>query len=351
MGQSIFTGYIGTYTKGKSKGVYSFKVDTENGKLEKAEVAAELTNPTYVTISGDERFLYAVAKEGEKGGLAAYEIDGTSGQLTLLNAVTEKSGSPCHVSVDPENRFAVAAYYHDGTAVLYTVNPETGALDEQVSIAQQEGSGPNQERQDGPHMHFGGFTPDGKYIAGVDLGTDEVITYEYKNGHLMDVHRLAVAPGAGPRHLTFHPNGATAYLMTELSNEVIVLRYESGVFTAIQTISAIPSDFTENSQGSAIHISSDGRFVYAGNRGHDSIAVFEVNPENDELALVEYTPTGGSWPRDFVLDPTEKFVIATNQESSNVVLFTRDQETGKLSQTDSVIEVPDPVCVKFLSGK
>jgi 6-phosphogluconolactonase len=151
--------------------------------------------------------------------------------------------------------------------------------------------------------------------------------------------------------MTFHPNGKIAYLMTELSNEVVVLAYsqEDGSFKELQYISTIPDDFTENNQGSAIHISSDGRFVYAANRGHDSIAVFSTNSDSGELTFVERTSTEGNWPRDFALDPTEKFLIASNQESSSLVLFERNQETGKLTLLQSDITVPDPVCVKFLN--
>lgn len=341
-----FKGYIGTYTKKESKGIYAFELDTEKGELLPPTVAAEMENPTYVNISDDQRFLYAVAP----GGLAAFEIDASTAELTPLNTSTEREGTPCHVSVNATNEFAAAANYHDGTAVLFKVDPETGKLTEQLSVEEQEGGGPH-ERQDAPHVHFSGFTPEGKYLVCVDLGTDEVVTYEYLSGELKDIQRFAASPGAGPRHLAFHPNGVTAYVMTELSNEVLVLSYneEDGSFEHVQTIAAIPSDFTENSQGSAIHVSSDGRFVYAGNRGHDSIAVFKVDETNNQLELVEYAGTGGNWPRDFVLDPSENFIIATNEESHNAVLYKRDPETGKLTDTGSSIHVPEPVCVKFLN--
>lgn len=168
----------------------------------------------------------------------------------------------------------------------------------------------------------------------------------------MEVSSLSVRPGSGPRHLTFHPNGIFAYLMTEISSEVVVLKYnpEDGSFTELQYIKAIPENFTENSQGSAIHISNDGRFVYAANRGHNSIAVFSVNGESGELTFIEHTSTEGDWPRDFVLDPTENFLVASNQNSSNLILFKRDRSTGRLTLIQSDVTVPDPVCVKFLNS-
>ncbi|ENH97169.1 hypothetical protein J416_06977 [Gracilibacillus halophilus YIM-C55.5] len=182
----------------------------------------------------------------------------------------------------------------------------------------------------------------------VDLGSDEITTYQPDNGELKKVAVFNTKPGSGPRHIAFHPNGEYAYVMTEISNEVIVLRYNgNGLFEEVDTISTIPADFTENNQGSAIHLSSDGKFVYVGNRGHNSIAIFKV--KNDfTLELVEWTHTEGDWPRDFVLDPTEKFVVASNQNSGTLALFERDQENGTLQLVQKDVEAPEAVCVKFL---
>ncbi len=345
---TIFNGYIGTYTKGDSKGIYSFTLDTEEKQIRNVKAVAELNNPTYVNISNDNKVLYAVVKEGDKGGVASFSINNQTGELTELSRQVTEGASPCHVSVDKRNQQVVTANYHRGTVEAYLVN-EDGTVNPSTSIMQHEGQGPH-ERQEKPHTHFSGFTPDERFVVAVDLGIDKVITYKIDNGTLTEAHTLLVKAGSGPRHITFHPNGKYAYVMTELSNEVIALSYnaETGIFTELQYIAAIPEDFTENSQGSAIHISSDGRFVYAGNRGHNSIAVFRVNEETGELALVEYTSTEGNWPRDFALDPTESFIIASNEESGNLVLFARDKETGRLSVIQSDVAVPYPVCVKFL---
>ncbi|MBO1512505.1 lactonase family protein [Metabacillus sp. BG109] len=342
-------GYIGTYTKGESKGVYSFTLDTEASQLGDVKAVAELDNPTYVNVSNDNKTLYAVVKEGNEGGVASYTINTQTGELSKVNSQVSEGASPCHVSVNSENRQVVTANYHKGTIESYLVD-EDGTVNPAVSNMEHTGKGPH-ERQEKPHTHFSGFTPDEKYVIAVDLGIDKVITYKNENGKLEEAHSLLVKAGSGPRHITFHPNGKFAYVMTELSNEVITLSYnaETGIFTELQYIPTIPADFTDNSQGSAIHISSDGRFVYAGNRGHDSIAVFSVNQENGELTFVEYTSTEGNWPRDFVLDPSESFIVASNQESSNLVLFSRDKETGKLTLIQSDVSVPEPVCVKFLN--
>lgn len=343
-----FTGFIGTYTKGESEGIYTFSLDTEEARIQGVKLAASLDNPTYVTVSQDKQYLYSVVKEGEQGGAASFSIK-NNGELEELNRELSPGASPCHISVDSKNKTVVTANYHRGTVEAY-LTTSNGSLEPVSSIIQHEGSGPDKERQEKPHVHYAGFTPDEKYVAVVDLGIDQLITYEVVNGQLKLANKLSLKPGCGPRHLTFHPNGDYAYLMTEMSSEVVALQYNNkdGSFQILQYISTLPSDFTENSQGSAIHISSDGHFVYAANRGHDSIAVYGVNQETGELTFIEHTLTEGNWPRDFVLDPTENYLIASNQNSSNLVLFKRDSVSGKLTLLQSDIKVPDPVCVKFL---
>lgn len=344
-----FKGFFGTYTKGDSEGIYSFTLDTANGKIIDVEAAAALENPTYLTISKDNRYLYAVAKEGESGGIAGFSIL-DSGKLSFINSKLSSGASPCHVSVNTENNLLLSANYHKGSADSYLLNAVNGSIEASLSTAVHEGSGPD-ERQEKAHTHYAGFTPDGNHAAVVELGIDQVITYSLENGQLIENSVLDIKPGSGPRHLVFHPNKTIAYVMTEFSSEVLVLKYnsEDGSFEQLQAISTLPADFSENNQGSAIHISSDGKFVYAANRGHDSIAIFSVSPESCELTFVEHTSTEGNWPRDFVLDPSEKFLVATNQNSSNVALYSRDEATGRLTLLQSDVKVPDPVCVKFLN--
>lgn len=340
-------GYIGTYTKGESEGVYSFTLNRSENKITDIRAVANIENPTYLTLSNDQKYLYAVGKEGNSGGLASYSI-ADNGELTYINNQLSEGSPPCHVSVDSKNRFVFSGNYHKGTVESFLINSETGSIQSASSIIQHEGSGPD-PRQEKPHVHYTGLTPDEKYLAAVDLGTDSLTTYEVSpDGELTKAHLLPLKAGSGPRHLTFHPNGMLAYLITEFSSEVIVLRYhpENGHFTEVQYISTLPSEFKESNQGSAIHISADGRFVYAGNRGHNSIAVFHVE-ETGELSFVEHTSTEGDWPRDFAIDPSGKYILASNQESSNLTLFARDENSGKLTLLQSDIKVPHPVCVKF----
>jgi 6-phosphogluconolactonase len=345
-----FIGFVGTYTKGESKGIYSFKFDTQKATISEIKLAAELENPSYLNISEDNRYLYSVVKESENGGVAAFRLNSQSGELQPLNIQLAAGSPPCHVSIDSKNRFLFSANYHKGTVESYLINQEDGSINPPVSIVQHQGAGPD-PRQEKPHTHFAQLTPDERFLAVVELGIDQLLTYKVSEyGELVNVNQLAIPPGSGPRHLAFHPNHKFAYIMTEFSSEVIVLLYnaEDGSFVEVQTITTLPEHYKDNNQGSAIHISTDGKFLYAGNRGHNSIAVFHVNGETGKLTWLENVSTEGDWPRDFVLDPTEKFILVTNQNSSNLVIFARDTETGKLTLIQSDNTVPDPVCVKFI---
>jgi len=342
-----YIGFIGTYTKGESEGIYSFQLDAEAGKITDVRTAAEIENPTYLSITPDGGNLYSVAKDGVMGGTASFSI--VNGQLHEINRQMSEGAPPCYVFADKTSQHVFSANYHKGTVEVYPINPENGSLQPPSSIIEHKGSGPD-ERQEKPHTHYAAPAPDGRYIIAIDLGIDQIITYELNQGDLMEKSSLSVKPGSGPRHLAFHPNGQYAFVMTEFSSEVIALSYapREGNFKQLYSVSTLPDHFSENNQGSAIHISSDGRFLYAGNRGHDSIAVFGIHSGTAELTFIEHTSTEGNWPRDFVLDPTEKFLIAANQNSSNLVLFSRNSDTGKLTLLQSDIMVPDPVCVKFL---
>ena len=344
--EQSFIGFIGTYTKGDSEGIYSFIFHADTGKIEDIKVAAELNNPTYLAISSNNQFLYSVAQDGSKGGVAAFSLNNSNGELQLLNKLTAEGSPPCHVSLDRENRYLLSGNYHKGLVEAYTLNHENGLINGEPSMIEHKGITEGQK----PHTHYAAFTPDEKFITVIDLGIDQLLTYKLLNDQLMKVSQLNLKPGSGPRHLVFHPNGQYAYLITELSSEIIVVKYdeENGTFTQVQSISTIPTHFTENNQCSAIHITSDGCYVYAGNRGHNSIAVFRVDQDTHTLFFVEHISSEGNWPRDFSLDPTETFMICSNQESSNLVIYRRASDTGKLTLLQADIEVPHPVCIKFL---
>lgn len=346
MKEKKLIGYVGTYTNGDSEGIYSFQLAAN--EITDVKVAAALENPTYITISADNQFLYSVIKKGEDGGIASYKINENSGELHAISTQLSAGSPPCHVTLDDRAESVLSANYHKGTIDYYS--SKGGIVEPALSTVEHHGSGPH-TRQEKPHTHYAGFTPDEKYTIAVDLGIDQIIVYELIHNQLIEKSVLNTAPGSGPRHLVFHPNGQWAYVMTELSSEVISLKYDkdNGRFTQIQAISSIPTDFSENNQGSAIHISSDGRFIYAGNRGHDSIALFAVDQQTGLLSFIEHTSTYGNWPRDFVLDPSENYLVASNQNSSSLTLYRRNCETGKLSVIQKDVKVPNPVCVKFLN--
>ncbi|WP_421904209.1 lactonase family protein [Oceanobacillus halophilus] len=344
-----YTGYIGTYTKRESQGIYSFELDTAERKLTNVRVVAEVNSPTYLKITDDKKYLYSICKEEGDGGVASFTI-GENGELTLLNRQLSPGANPCHVNTDQNNRYLFSTNYHKGTVDSYLINPEDGTISPAVSTIQHTGSGPD-PRQEKPHVHYAGMTPDEKYLAVADLGSDLLVTYKVNDqGELKEVNRLEVPAGSGPRHIEFHPQLENiAYLVTEFGREVIVLNYDSvdGSFSIVQRVRTVPEDFTENNQGSAIHVSSDGKFVYAGNRGHNSIAVYKTEKNTGKLTLIEITPSEGDWPRDFVLDPSEEFLVVANQESDNLVLFARDKETGQLTLIQKDIHAPEAICLKF----
>lgn len=345
--KKTFTGYIGTYTREKSEGIYKFNLNTETKQLEKITVAAKIDNPTYVAVSEDQKHLYAVCKDGDMGGVASYEIQADTGNLRYLNRRLQQGAPPCHV--DTQNQQLVTGNYHEGTVTLYHLNNQGSIVADDLKV-QHEGQGPH-VRQEKPHVHFTGHAPDGKYIVVCDLGTDELATYKAVGEKLEKVASHHVKPGSGPRHIAFHPNGKWAYVITELSSNIIALDYdpETGSFQEKQTVSAIPASFQETNDASAIKLSADGKFVYAANRGHNSLAVFQVDQSSGELKHIQQIASGGNFPRDFSIDPSGKFIVVANQKSNNLVLFSRNEATGELEQLPAEEHVPEGVCVQFLS--
>jgi 6-phosphogluconolactonase len=345
-----FTAYAGTYTNGVSKGIYRLTLDTEKKKIEAVKLVAELDNPTYLTISKDNKYLYSVIKIGDMGGVAAFSIDSFTGDLEFINQQVSKGSAPCHVSLDNENKYVFSANYHRGIVEVFPID-EDGGVREPSSVAVHEGSGVNKERQEKPHVHYSSLTPDQKYLCAVDLGIDKIAVYGFEDGLLSKVENLfiTIKPGAGPRHMDFHPNGKFAYVNTELSGEVLSLEYSDNGFIELGYISTLPEDYKGEIAGSAIHISMDGKYLYSANRGHDSIAVFTIDESSGMLNSVDNTNTGGAFPRDFAIDPTDRFILAANQNSSNVILFAIDKENGKLAAVGNEVSIPNPVCLKFLN--
>ncbi|HLR02306.1 MAG TPA: lactonase family protein [Virgibacillus sp.] len=343
---TLYTGFAGTYTRQTSEGIYQFELDTSEGVLKNKRLAAKVGSPTYLSISENQDFIYSVAQEGEQGGVYAYEIQSRADSVSLkyVSSQLDEGAPPCHL--DSTDNMLIAANYHKGSLGMFPTTDE-GKVYEGTFVT-MDGHGPH-ARQEKSHVHYAGFSPCKKYVFACDLGGDEVLTYQAENGALKHIATLKVKSGSGPRHLTFHPNGTHAFLISELSSEVAVLQFDdrNGTFMVKQYMSTIPESFTETNDASAIQITEDGSFIYAGNRGHNSIAVFQVNQETMELTFVEHVSSGGEWPRDFTLDPSGSFLVVSNQHSGNVILFKRDTVSGKLTRTTSEIQIPEVVCLKF----
>lgn len=343
--------FVGTYTKGESKGIYSFSFDAETGKIDDIKLAAEIENPTYLAIDKENKFLYSIVKENDNGGIASFSVDGDSSTLRFLNSQTLKGAPPCHISLSNDASHIFSANYHKGEVVSYSLD-ETGNLNEFSSIIVHSGNGPNKERQDKPYAHFVSLTPDEAYVCAVDLGIDKLLIYNFNQGNLSHTDKsLSLKPGCGPRHLAFHQNNKFAYILTELSSEVILLEYspETSTLKEIQYISTLPKDFDGDNLGAAINISPDGNYLYTSNRGHDSIATFKIDDSSGKLTFVAHTSTEGEHPRDFTLTPDGKFLIAANLDTNNVVVFSIDPDTGTPSKVVDTVNIPSPVCIKFLN--
>lgn len=337
---------LGTYTRRVSKGIYSVDLNTETKKLENLTLVAEVGNPTYLDTNADNSIIYSVISEDEGGGLVTL-VKNDDGDFERKAIVLEEGAAPCYVALDEDRQLVYTANYHNGEVAVYKTDTE-GNLDLVDTVA-HEGSSVH-ENQDAPHAHYSQLTPDKKYMVACDLGTDTVYTYEVNNeGKLTEVATFKTALGTGPRHLVFHPTLDVAYLFGELSSEVLVLLYdpENGTFKLDQTITTIPEEHVVFNSGAAIRISSDGQFVYASNRGHDSIVIFRTD-DLGHLTLVDYAATAGETPRDFNLDSSEQFVVVGHQDSDNLTLFERESDTGILDTLQKDVVGPEVVCVHTL---
>lgn len=332
---------LGTYTRRESKGIYSLVLDTDKEELIDLTLETEENSPTYLARSKKGNVYTVTSVDGE-GGIGAYDS-----AFTFLNAVTEEGAPLCYVAVDEARHLAYGANYHKGEVNVYKILTD-GSLQLTDAIFHDEPVGPH-ENQDRAHAHYSDLTPDNRLIV-CDLGTDRVYTYDVSDeGKLTEVATYLAPAGTGPRHLVFHPNTHYAYLFGELDSTVTVLSYEAstGTLTELQKLSTLPEDFEGFNGGAAIRISSDGRFVYLSNRGHNSIAVFAISEDGAKVTFVQHISTEGDHPRDFNLDPTEKFVVCANQNTDNLTLYHRDAENGTLTLIKKDIYAPECVCVLF----
>jgi 3-carboxymuconate cyclase len=348
----ITIAYIGTYTSTGSKGIVICKYDVAHGILKQID-EYEIENPSFVIVSHDKRFAYAVIEndsfQGKPGGgVAAFRIDQRSGALTLINTCPTFGKAPCHLCVDKSNTRLAVANYNEGTISCFALS-EDGGIIAPATIIKHRGNGPNNDR----HIHFVGFTQQEELFYAVDLGTDTVNFYRpalqgRKFRLLCDSTVLAFTPGSGPRHLTYGTDNIV-YAVTELTSQIEVFRLRRGcVSEPLQSLSLLPADFYGENWASAIKQSIDGKFLYAGNRGHDSIAVLKIK-DDGMLQTVGWFATGGIYPRDIALSPDGSYLFAANQNSNSVTAFAVNRQTGALESVDNRLILPSPVCICFVT--
>ena len=357
--------YLGTYTnKTESKGIYAYLFDPGVGKLSPLGLAAESEDPSFVAVHPSGKYLYAVNEidhfgARKSGAVSAFSIDAKTGKLTLLNQASTQGAGPCHISLDKTGKFALVANYDGGSIATFPIRDD-GSLGEVAGFVQHRGSSVNKERQEAPHSHWIGVSPDNRFAIEANLGLDELPVYHFNagNGDLSPIEPFVkVIPGAGPRHLAFHPNGKFAYVLSEMGSSVTAFAYKAsnGSLSSLQTVSTLSilrKDYSGPKEAAEIAVHPSGKFLYASNRaGIDTISAFSVDPVKGTLKLKDEYPTMGKTPRNFAIDPTGKFLLAANQESNNIVIFRIDSATGTLSPTGEITEAPSPVCITFVAAR
>jgi 6-phosphogluconolactonase len=351
--------YVGTYTErmdfvdGRAEGIYLYRMDPASGALTHVSTASGTVNPSFLALAPRKDYLYAVneltEELGSSGTVSAFAIDPTTRNLTFLNKQSSHGFAPCYVSVVNSGRFVMVANYITGNVCVLPVRQD-GRLGEATDVVQHHGSGPT-PRQEGPHAHSIRPGPFERHVFALNLGTDKIMVYtlDTARGKLVPVDppSVKVAPGSGPRHLAFHPDGRFAYVINELSSTITAFRYSpsNAALHEVQTISTLPEGFAGANTCADIHVAPSGRFVYGSNRGHDSIAILAVDGESGKLTLVGHEPTQGATPRNFAIDPSGRFLLVANQDGDNIVSFRINQMDGQLEATGHVTAVPSPVCL------
>lgn len=349
--------FIGTYTGENSRGIYAFRFNDQSGALTPLGLAAETPNPSFLTTDTDGRFVFAVNETSSfgadrSGSVTSFRTNAANGRLTLINRESSRGADPCHLALDHTGRHLAVANYSGGTFAILPVGAD-GRLGQARTVLTNTGSGPNTSRQRGPHAHAVVFSDDNRFLLGVDLGIDRVPIYRFDAATGVSgpapVANGIVTPGAGPRHLAFHPTEPLAFVINELSSTIDVMQWDgaAGRLTPHGTYSTLPDGFSGESATAEIAVHPGGHFVYGSNRGHDSIAVFALSGDG-QLALVEHEPTRGRTPRNFAIDPSGRWLLVGNQNSNTLAVFRIDQVTGRLEPVGPLANVGAPVSILFM---
>ena len=351
--------YVGTYTGPKSKGIYAFRYDTKRVSFEPLGLVGEMERPSFLAIHPNGRFLYAVSELGNDGHtngfVYSFAIDPITGKLTFINKRSSGGGGACHLVVDKTQQILLVANYGSGSVAAFRLAPD-GSIGESTAVMQFSGSGPNPQRQRGPHAHAVVLSPDNRFLFVPDLGTDQIhiLKFDPVKGSLAlnEPPYAKVDPGAGPRHLTFAPDGRFAYVVDEMGSTVTAFNYEAGLgaLTELQVVSTLSDEFTGINNAAEIQTDPAGHYLYASNRGNDSIAVFSIEKNSGKLVRIQIAPTQGRTPRNFTIDPTGKYLLAANQDTDNIIVFRMNHRSGKLTPAGKMLAAPSPVCLTFVSA-
>lgn len=344
---------IGTYTRNTtSQGVYVYDFDNSSGKPTQRTLIKGVTDPSYLCISQDKRFIYTVNSSTNR--ISAFSFNSGNGSMRLINQQPAHGENPCYISIDKSRRFAFVANYGSGSLSVYPIK-SNGALAEAVQVIQHIGKGPDAKRQEKPHVHSTILSPDEKTLYVSDLGTDQVYAYPFNPGNkeqplnIADAIEISTPPGGGPRHLAVSANGQYIYSLQEMSGNISVIKKNENGFQIVQNISMLEEGWSGQTGAADIHLSPDGRYLYSSNRGDaNDIAVFSVNPATGLLIRKANFSTIGKGPRNFAISPQGNFILAGNQYTNTVSIFKRDKQTGLLSSTGERIRLASPVCLKFV---
>jgi len=350
--------YIGTYTGAKSKGIYLSRLDSTTGVLSVPELVAETANPTFLAVHPNHRFLYAVNEMANPLSqsdptVTAFSVEGSTGKLTMLNEQSTGGDGPCHIVVDHAGKNVLVANYGGGSLAVLPINAD-GRLGVATAVIQHHSSNLNSHRRMISHAHGIALDAANRFAFCADLGLDQVRSYYFDSIHGSltpnDALFTALPLGSGPRHFVFHPSGRYGYVINELTSTIVVFNYDSkrGNLTELQSIPTVSADFKEKTYAAEIAVHPSGQFLYASNRGHDSIAVFAIDNQTGKLALIEHQSTHGKRPRNFGIDPTGRLLLVANQDSDNIVVFQIDSKTGRLQATRNDVPIDSPVCVVFV---
>ena len=352
--QNSLSFYVSSYDSKYPAGIAQYQLNLATGKINKIQEFDAEANSDYLAISNNNSFLYSISQDEDTntGLITSYKINPENGKLNYLDEEFSHGSGPCYLSLDYSGELVIVAHYGEGNITVTSINNE-GNLNKLIENVKHQGSGPNKNRQEGPHPHMSYYATKGNFIFVPDLGLDKIMVYKLTgSGHLQATKSPygSVAPGAGPRHFVLHPNGKYGYVVNELNSTVTAFSFDrkTRALTEIQTINSLLTEFDGDNYLADVHISPDGNFLYASNRGHDSISIFSIDAAG-KINLLANENCGGKWPRAFAIDPTGNFLLAANERSDNIVVFKIDKTTGLLTKTFESSEFPAPRCVKFLN--